>query len=417
MNKKRLLVFSNNPISLNNSNGRSIFNLLKEFRDYEILNLFIHNGDTTLSQFKFYRISDKDVLNVLLKRKTLTDEEIPHRPITAQSKLKIKHKKTSFKMLIRGFLWQKRRFRTEFINMVKKMNPDILIYQVGDSYSFNDMAITIKDVLNIPMIIYDTEDYFFKNWDYIKARNFKGIFFRFYKRKYDNSFKSLISKTDKAVFLTEDLEQLHKYKFPYLNTISIYNSHSDVTLKNDKKTGLITYSGNLEVGRLESLISISKILSKIDSNLIITVCSQTKQKSILSKFKNINNVNFIGEISYEENLKLLSESQLILLIESFDPFYIRDTKHAFSSKIPDCLYTLNSILVYSPVSCTVNKYFKKYNCGWNCDNLHSLEESLKEIISLNFENKYKNYAVSVNELNHDPSLNSHKMLMAVEELL
>ncbi len=416
MGKKRILVFTNNPISLNNSNGRSIYNLLGEFNNFEIVNLFVHSGDATLPNIQFFRLSYRDALNAYLKKSPINFEDTCDEA-TANFKSKKRIKKTSIKMLLCGFLWNNQRFMNYIVQFVKRIKPNILIYQVGDSHFFNNIAVAIKTELNIPMIIYDTEDYYFKDWDFIKSKFHKSLSFRTYKRKYNHSFETLISKTDKAVFLTEDLESIHRQAFLNLNSDHIYNSHCFMMPEVKTKPGLIIYSGNLEVGRFDAICSISKILKEINPDLKITVCSQTKQKAILSKLANNKDIVFLGEVSYEENLKLLASSQLILHVESFDPFYVFDTKHAFSTKIPDCLFTLNSMLIFSPKNSTLSNYFQKYSCGWICYDLITLKKTLKDIVEHDFRNKYKSYAEFVSKTNHDPVKNSQKMLKIVEELL
>lgn len=416
MSKKRVLVFTNNPISLNNSNGRSIYNLLGEFDDYEITNLFVHSGDASLPNINYFRLSDKDALKSRFTKSPITFEYTVNKK-TNNSKSKGGLKKTSLKMLLRGFLWNNKRLAKIVVQFAKRIKPDILIYQVGDSYFFNNIAVMIKTELKIPMIVYDTEDYYFKDWDFIKSKFYKSPFFRIYKKKYNCSFELLLSRTDKAVFLTEDLESIHRHAFLNLSSDHIYNSHCLTMPESKTIPGLIVYSGNLEVGRLDAICSVSKVLKEINPDLKITVCSQTKQKTILSKIANYRNIVFLGEVSYEENLKLLASSQLILHVESFDPFYVSDTKHAFSTKIPDCLFTLNSILIFSPKSSTISKYFQKYSCGWVCEDLITLRNSLEDIVGHSFENKYKTFAEFVTKTNHDPVKNSQKMLKIVEELL
>ena len=293
MSKKRVLVFTNNPISLNNSNGRSIYNLLGEFDDYEITNLFVHSGDASLPNINYFRLSDKDALKSRFTKSPITFEYTVNKK-TNNSKSKGGLKKTSLKMLLRGFLWNNKRLAKIVVQFAKRIKPDILIYQVGDSYFFNNIAVMIKTELKIPMIVYDTEDYYFKDWDFIKSKFYKSPFFRIYKKKYNCSFELLLSRTDKAVFLTEDLESIHRHAFLNLSSDHIYNSHCLTMPESKTIPGLIVYSGNLEVGRLDAICSVSKVLKEINPDLKITVCSQTKQKTILSKIANYRNIVFLG---------------------------------------------------------------------------------------------------------------------------
>ncbi len=418
---KKIFVFTNNPISLNNSNGRSVFNLLKSASDYEIFNFYVHDGNASIDNITYFRISNKDALNIFLgRKKKITFNKAlasPISDISSQKKSGNTAKKTSFKLLLRDFIWSRKKTLKMIVEFCHQIKPDILFYQVGDSASFNNIAVTLKESLGVPLIIYDTEDYYFKKWDYVRGRFFKSPIFKLYKKKYDNSFETLISHTDKAVFLTEDLLKIHTQYFGKLNSVCIYNSYSPMPQNVQIVPGQIIYSGNLEVGRIDSIIEISKALSDIDPDLHLTICSQTKNKKIFKRLNELKNVIFLGEISYKENLNLILSSQLILHIESFDPFYIQDTKHAFSTKIPDCLATLNSMLIYAPSTSSIYRYFDKYKCGWYCDNLNDLRKHLKKIVDLSFLNIFKDGALMVKESNHNPDKNSFLMLEVFKEFI
>lgn len=415
---KIIFVFTNNPISLSNSNGRTIFNLLRSLDNYKIYNLYVHSGKASLNNINYFRITDRDVLKCFFHRKHCSFANDLSIESSSDQGRKKHFKKTAFKMLVRGFFWLKNMVLNDIINFAKTIKPDILLYQVGDSYFFNKIAIELKKKLDIPLLAYDTEDYYFKKWDFLKARSFKGPFFSIFKLKYDRSFRELLSFIDRAVFLTEDLEELHKNSFPLLRCEHIYNSFSNVVTKGDNlSNNQILYSGNLEVGRVETIIKISQALNRIDPELKISVYSQTKDKKILSKMKPYKNIIFFGEVSYKDNLDLLSNASLLLHVESFKSFYVKDCAHAFSTKIPDCLASLKPLLVVAPSTCSIFKYIDKNKCGWVCDDSENLDESIGEIIRLSFFNKYENGALEAVKTNHNPENNSLKMLRIIEELI
>lgn len=417
-NKKRLLIFSNNPICLGNSNGRTLFGLISNFKNFEITNLYVHDGAGLLPNISYKRISDKMVLKTILTKRALLPIEpleLPSKESNKKSKIGIK--KSPFSLLMRGWFWSSKRFEKKFINLIKKIKPDAFLFQVGDFHSFNNLCCSVKKELGIPLIIYDTEDYYFKDWNFIKGSFNKGYLFKKYKNKYNRSFEYLMSKTDRAVFLTEDLERIHKEKFPFLITEHIYNSHISTLPKLKKQDGLILYSGNLSVGRADSIIQIADTIHCIDNELKLTVCSQTRDEGILKKIQANPNIEFLGNVSYDRNIELLVQSSLIIHVESFDPFYIKDSVHAFSTKVPDCLFTQNSFLVIAPKTSSVFNYFRNNQCGYCCGSLDELKEILSTIIRNRFENSYKNAASSVSDKNHDPLINSNKMQRIVEEVI
>mgnify|MGYP000852719044 CR=1 FL=1 len=66
---KIVFVFTNNPISLSNSNGRTIFNLLRSLDNYKIYNLYVHSGEASLNNINYFRITDRDVFKCFFHRK------------------------------------------------------------------------------------------------------------------------------------------------------------------------------------------------------------------------------------------------------------------------------------------------------------------------------------------------------------
>ena len=137
----------------------------------------------------------------------------------------------------------------------------------------------------------------------------------------------------------------------------------------------------------------------------------------MKKISSNPNINFLGDVSYEHNIELLVQSKLIVHVESFEPFYIKDSVHAFSTKIPDCLFTQNAFLVLAREMSSIYKYFKDNQCGYCSSNFLELKEKLSTIIQNHFVNQYKDSASFISDKNHNPLVNSCKMLRIVEELI
>lgn len=398
----KILVLSNNPLSLSNSNGRTLLNMLECFNNSEILNIYINGNEPALEKGTFYRINETRIL----KNKKPYGKYIKENSSNSNS-LITKKRKTPFKCLIRSCLWSKKSAYKEILNIAKSFETERIIIQCGDSDFLIRIACFLSKSLNIKLIAYNSEDYIFKTWNYIEKKKKRSIFFRIFLRRLKKTYSFLYKTADSFVYLTDMLLNEYLEIFPNQKGYVIYNSSNIKPIGNYDKTGPIVYSGNLGVGRADTLIQLSEYIYNI-FNKKLTICSLTKDMTVLSTISNCQFIDFIGELEYKDNINLLEKSSLIIHVESMDDYYVKDTKNAFSTKIADSLTIGVPFFVLAPSSSSISNYIKDNDCAFIANNFTDAENLLRKIYNdENFRMSKLSNGLKTAKMNHDSCRNSN----------
>lgn len=372
---KKILILSNNPVSTTSSNGRTMLNMLHEFKQEQLFNIFV-SGTIDSSYCNYYQINDSDALKGFFGFRNIG--RIPDLQHVSKNLGTIKNKKTALKVFIRNVVWNNSRVKKIIKAKAKEFAPDVILIQVGDCSFMIKIALYLQKTLNIPIVVYNSEDYYFKTWNYIEPIKKGGLFFGKVQKEYKNIFEILMSKSFASIYLTDDLKALYDSSFNQCRSFVIYNSafspKDEDKIEIDKS--LYIYSGNISVGRDVSLLRASKVIFDLTS-CKLTIYSTDKNADSIKKLSSCPYINFRGAISYDENISLLKRAVLCLHVEGFETFYLRDTKHAFSGKIPDSLQSGRPFVFFGPSSTTCYKYLVENGCGFVSTN----EKELANIIT------------------------------------
>ena len=166
-----ILILSNNPLSYSDSNGRTIANMFLSYKKEELLNVFI-SGTPETKLANFIQITDKDALLGTLKDHIFGNE----------SKTCHQSHKSAFKVFIREFIWKRSAVKKKLIKKLSAYNITDIFVQLGDYSFIIDLGIHIARELNLRLITFNTEDYYFKTWNYYEKRK-EGIIFRRHQKK------------------------------------------------------------------------------------------------------------------------------------------------------------------------------------------------------------------------------------------
>ena len=418
MNRIKLLVITNNPLTKNNSNGRTVLNMVKN-KSIEIINFFI-NGETSNLEddIVYYRFTDKDAL------KSLINKDI--KPVVVQRtnfqasqshKTKKRKKRTPFKTLLRNKVWSRKTIKKDVSLIVKTINPDILLFQLGDSTFLNEIVASVVYETKLKLITFNSEDYYFKKWNYLTKK--KSLIFKIIKKQFDKSFEKIMELSCFDIYLTEDLENIYKRRFISKNSGVIYNTSSLINEPTNFSIDetLFVYSGNLGVGRLDSLLEIADVLHSLDSSYKLTIFSLSNEERIKTILNNNISVVFKGGVSYERNIEILKKARIVFCAEGMDDFYVKDTCHAFSTKIADLLALEKLVVVYAPKTTSIYKYFDENGIGFTAYDRSSLCNSIKQAIECGCKNPFIAQQTHIFKKNHNLESNSNRFLSIVKNVL
>ena len=167
-----------------------------------------------------------------------------------------------------------------------------------------------------------------------------------------------------------------------------------------------SYLGNLGVGRHEGLIEIANTLQKISPDYFLDVYGKIPNDTVKTAFDNCVGIRYHGVIPYDEVIRVMENSDLLVHTESFSEFYKEDLKFAFSTKIADCLASGRCFLLYSPDNMASFKYLDGNRLAYTVSSKGELENTLKNIIdSSENRQRYISNAIKAADEKHNSEKN------------
>lgn len=420
MSSQKVLVISNNPLSNSSSNGRTLLNMLGCYNKDDLYNFFVNGNELELNKCHYYQISDKDAMKSWFSNKHV-GKEMNAVPCTNNNGTKIiKNKnKNVFKVMLRDYIWNNKRIYKNVLKWCNSFKPDVILFQIGDCVFLINLVLKLHNDLNIPIVTYCSENYYFKNFNYYKCSLKEDLLYKKWHKVYKAKLNELIASSAKSIYLTDDLRKTYENEFAYHKGITIYNSSDIVSsideLKEPNKHFI--YSGNIGVGRLEELNKIGEIINQINPEYSLKIYSKLDKKQIsdISKYKFID---YEGYVNYDENISNIKKAFAIILVDSFDEFYLKDTYQAFSTKIADSIGSLNCVIAYTPQISSMSNYLKSNKCAFVADNISELKSILKNLIdNPKFRLQCADRAFEIFNTNHSKKLNSEKMKNIINQSL
>ena len=344
----RILLVLNNCLSESNANGRTMLRLLSGIPADDVSQIYTYGeiADTTLCGATM-RITNRDVVVSYFKKPA------------CRMPVKVDASETSFSspgaaknaitMLLRDIVWDRSpRVRRMALDWAKSLKPDLILLQVGDATLHISIARYLARKLNIPLITYNTEDYYFKKHDYMRRTERPGLAYQLFHRRFCAAFDRLMKEKPVCLYNCAGLKEHYDRAFGHCGEV-IYCGTDFDQAGHISDDGLILYAGNLGIGRHTTLIALARALQDIDASLRIDVFGSATA-DVAEELRASPGIRYHGLASYEEVKRKIYQSRLLVHVESFDPFTSMDTRYAFSTKIADYLMSGIPILCCGPSS-------------------------------------------------------------------
>lgn len=405
----KVLVISNNALSMTNSNGRTLGLLLSSIEKENLMQFCIKEESISKELItNSYCISDTMIIKGLFKKEIIS-RSLPFTFDKAITKNEIKTiNKTTWKFLVRELIWEIKLKKLDFLKKALEFKPDVIIFQLGNSAFLANLTYEILKKCNSKLIVFTTEDYYFKKWNYIEP-NKKSFIFQLLMKKYRKSIDKIFNKTSLCIANTPELAKKYQRKFNIATEVIMAAASNSISSYFKKENNTIVYAGNLMLNRYKSVISIAKIVSKISPETKIEVYGKTTPEIEKELIKE-RNILIKGFVEYSKLLYHLANARLLIHCESFDEFYRRDLESAFSTKIADSLSSGVPLLLYAPANFSETIYVTQEKCAVVCSDIIELENSIR--IALKDESLRRlvvNNAKNLAKQNHNLKKNQEKM--------
>lgn len=405
----RVLVIGNECLSNVSSNGRTMRNFLLGYPKEKLAQFCIRNAspDFEICE-RYYYVSDSAALNSFLRGK-LADGNLP-RNVSGTDTSTVKPKqRNAVTMMIRNFVWNSMRWAgKDFYKWVEDFSPEIILLQAGDCAFMLKLARKLALKYNIPLVIYNSEAYYFKKFDYFRSHGLAQLLYPVFHRNFCREFDKTVKLAKKSVYCCDKLKDDYDACF-HLPSEVIYTA-TQVTPKKYKTPHdnlKISYLGNLGVGRHEGLIEIAEVLQSISPDLKLDVYGKIPSEDIKNAFDSCHGIRYMGFISYEDVVEIMQSSDILVHTENFSDFYKEDLKYAFSTKIADSLASGTCFLLYAPECMACSEYLRKNKAAYVVGNHQELIHTLVELCSdINAREKYIAQAHLITNYNHSAKHNA-----------
>lgn len=420
----KVLAISNECFSKTSSNGRTLGNFFVGWPKEALAQFYLHGKPDSFYCNRYFCVSDHQALNALLGKKDIggevSDEALREAALTATHTANNGKKiaRDALTMLVRNAIWQSGAFeKSGYFKWVEAFHPDIVLLQAGDCAFMFKLAVKTAKRMNAKLVIYNSEAYYYKDFDYFKGKGFAHFVYPFFKRQLNRELEKAYAMASCVIYICDELEAEYAKDFHCRSETVFTGSeirYEKKVKQNDKFTTV--YCGNLGLKRHESLIEIAEILQSISDELYVDVYGKTDDTEVLEALNNCKGIRYHGFVSYEQVKSLLRDSDLLLYVESFDPFYREDTKFGFSTKIADSLSSGNCFLLYAPEHFACYKYLKNNEAAYTASNKNELKSILKELIeNPEARNRYTENALKLSEKNHRVEKNTERFRNILRE--
>ena len=371
---------------------------------------------------QYFQISDRQALNALLHRDSvggevlLTDDEAEI--ISAQKRKK--SVRNALTMLGRNAIWKTKVWQKNgFWNWIDTFAPDIVLLQAGDCAFMYDLAVETAKHTNAKLAIYNSEGYYYKDFDYFRGTGLAHTVYPLFKRQLKKSLEKAYAMAGCVFYICDELKEAYAKDFSgYAETIFTGSEirYAEKAKKNDNFTTV--YLGNLGLKRHESLMDIAQTLQEISKNLYVDVYGKATSEEVANALNTCCGIRYHGMVPYEKVKEILRDSDLLLHVESFDPFYQEDVKFGFSTKIADSLSSGNCFLLYAPEHFACFQYLKNNDAAYTASSKQEMEMILRNLVDdPKARARYRENALTLAEKNHRTEKNNEKFQSVLRKLV
>lgn len=208
----------------------------------------------------------------------------------AEAAYKFGGKHTPLTHLLRGILWRKRFWCTEKLNnWLDDFKPECVFLAFSDDYFIPQIAMYVAKRYNVPIVSCIGDDYYFN------VEKTLNPIYHLYKSTYKKLIDKVLTWPGSAIYISDKIRDKYNSEFG-LDGETVYLT-STVQRKPfsviNKDCPVITYFGNIGMGRNNSLNDIGYALGKINPEYMLEVYSNEKDEQVYSVFKDNQNVKYM----------------------------------------------------------------------------------------------------------------------------
>lgn len=249
-------------------------------------------------------------------------------------------------------------------NWILDFSPDLVYFQISNRESIN-FAIELIDFLKIPSVIHMMDD-----WP--STISSQGPLAKYWQRKIDSEFRSLLDKTDIQLSISEGMSEEYYKRFDksfraFHNPIDPERFRIGVVRKNtNDKTFSVLYIGRIGVANKNSLDSFATFVSKYPSTELrvnFDIFTKDFDSRYARRLKKMSNVQVREAVSHNKVPHLLKSYDLLLLPLDFNKAGLKFSRLSMPTKASEYMMSGTPMLVLAPEVTAISRFCMKNQCG------------------------------------------------------
>ena len=416
--KPKVLVISRDSWNDTNNSGNTLSNLFQYWESDKIANLYFRDeipNNKICTQY--FKISESLLVRKILRKTKVAglkfekrldetrevDDEIEYQQKEKKLYDFFRNNRWYIFLWARELLWFIGKWKSKELNaFLKEFSPDIIYSPSYDSFYMHTVLYYVQKKTKAKVIYFHCDDlvtyrqYSLSPWYWVN---------RFILRKYMNKSIKMVSLN----YCIID-EQARVYSKIYHSEFKLlYKTGSFRVYPSVKKAILpinIVFTGNIIYGRIKSILMLSEVLSMINRDeqkiKLHIYTANLIDDTTRVKLESNKAVMLMGKVPYEEIPEILSNSDVLLHVESFEKQQMLSTSLSFSTKLVDYFEAAKPILAIGWKHSASINYLKENEIGVTVSNKEQLHsELLKLINNTNLLEEYSKKVWNFGNLNHN----------------
>lgn len=301
--------------------------------------------------------------------------------------------------LLRGLLWQKKFWCTDALNKwLDEFKPECVFLSFSDDYFIPEIALYVAERYNIPIVNSILDDYYFN-----MEKSLNPLYW-LYKLTYKKLIRKVLRHKGSAIYISDKIRDKYNGDLG-LDGETVYLT-STVKRKPfvpvNEENPLITYFGNIGMGRNYSLNDIGEALGQINPHYRIEVYSGSKDPQQYEIFNTNQNVFYGGSIPYESVQEKMQNSDVTVIVEGFEEKDINLSRYSLSTKAADALASGATILTYGSQECGIVEYMQSTKASFVCTDKTQLVDTIRQmLVNCDLQKQYYDQAIVMTEQHHN----------------
>ena len=350
LSKHRLLIISNNVLSMTRSNGKVIMSFFDCLPKDIVRQLYFSSELPSIQGYQYYQISDKDIIKGIFKKnkrgRLIVSIDENNYKLYKQNPSNVK---TPLFRLLRESAWASKRWLSpQLLSWLDAFNPTDIFFVGGDCIFAYKICKYIKKRFNSRLSLFLTDDY-------ILPRKKESIIARFRRNWIKKSLKKCIYETDQFFTISQQMKSKYEELFgkdSYLVTNMSEILKDETYISANDKT-ILLYAGSLYYGRAEILHNLGVILDEYNktSSKKAKLCIYTNVAPTQKELDAItvtDSSEYCGRLLKEELITEMNKAQILCIVESFEEKQIENTRLSLSTKVSEYMSVGKPILAIGP---------------------------------------------------------------------